>query len=123
MTAYGQSGGYAEQALNSIRIVVSFGQEELECRNYNFFLEQVRKVGMKQGRMSALSLGFFLCTVYISYSYSFAMGAIWVDEGIWNHFYDRPYTSGDIMGCFFGVLLGLMALGGVGPGFTAKAAA
>lgn len=27
LIAYGQSGGYAEQALNAIRIVVSFGQE------------------------------------------------------------------------------------------------
>jgi hypothetical protein len=36
---------------------------------------------------------------------------------------DRPYTGGDTMACFFGVLIGLFALGGTGPGFNAVASA
>ena len=38
LRAYSQSAGYAEQALSAIRIVVSFGQEQLEMANYNRFL-------------------------------------------------------------------------------------
>jgi hypothetical protein len=34
MKAYGQSAGYAEQALNAIRVVVAFGQENREVHNY-----------------------------------------------------------------------------------------
>lgn len=45
--AYAQSAGYAEQALAAIRIVVSFGQEELESRNYSKFLDNVRVAGFK----------------------------------------------------------------------------
>ena len=42
MRAYGQSAGYAEQALGAVRIVVSFGQEQLEMNNYNRFLVRVK---------------------------------------------------------------------------------
>ena len=38
MKAYAQSAGYAEQALNAIRVVHSFGQEALEFANYNKYL-------------------------------------------------------------------------------------
>ena len=31
MKAYGQSAGYAEQALNAIKVVFAFGQEEKEA--------------------------------------------------------------------------------------------
>jgi hypothetical protein len=34
MKAYGQSAGYAEQAINAIRVVQAFGQEEKEYKNY-----------------------------------------------------------------------------------------
>ena len=33
--AYGQSAGYAEQALNAIKVVVAFGQEKKEEKNYD----------------------------------------------------------------------------------------
>lgn len=41
MQAYGQSAGYAEQALQAIRIVVSFGMEKAEINNYTRFLDKV----------------------------------------------------------------------------------
>ena len=119
LIAYGQSGGYAEQALNAIRIVVSFGQEQLEIRNYNKFLEQVRILGQKQGLTLGISLGFFFFCIYLDYAFSFCMGAVWVEKGYWNHAEDRTYTGGDTMACFFGVLIGLFALGGSGPGIMA----
>jgi ABC-type multidrug transport system fused ATPase/permease subunit len=38
MRAYSQSAGYAEQALSAIRVVHSYGQEELENINYKKYL-------------------------------------------------------------------------------------
>jgi hypothetical protein len=38
MKAYGQSAGYAEQALNAIKVVAAFGQEEKEIQNYQKYL-------------------------------------------------------------------------------------
>lgn len=46
MKAYAQSAGYAEQALSSIKVVHTYGQELLEMKNYNKYLQQAKKVGM-----------------------------------------------------------------------------
>lgn len=117
MKAYGQSAGYAEQALSSIRVVVSFGQESLEISNYSRFLERVTIAGIKAGCSSGFSLGFFFFCIYLSYGYSFLMGAIWVDREFNNPAEDRPYLAGDCISVFFGVLIGLFSLGGAGPAF------
>ena len=119
MRAYGQSAGYAEQALSAVRIVVSFGQEALEIENYSRFLARVREAGIKASVANGASLGFFFCTIYLCYAYAFLLGAIWVDEGYWNHAEDREYKAGDCMAVFFGVLIGLFALGGTGPAANA----
>ena len=47
MKAYGQSAGYADQALNAIRVVVAYGQEEKEVKNYTKYLDRARKAGVK----------------------------------------------------------------------------
>jgi len=119
MKAYGQSAGYAEQALSAIRIVVSFGQEELEIKNYNTYLGRVTEAGKKSGLSTATSQGFFFFCIYVCYAYAFAIGGVWVDEKYWNHAEDRSYLAGDCLSVFFGVLFGLFSLGGAGPAIGA----
>lgn len=43
MRAYAQSAGYAEQALSAIRVVHSYGQEDLENENYKKYLDRAAK--------------------------------------------------------------------------------
>mmetsp|Transcript_6904 Transcript_6904/g.8250 ORF Transcript_6904/g.8250 Transcript_6904/m.8250 type:complete len:242 (+) Transcript_6904:883-1608(+) len=74
---------------------------------------------MKQGIATGMSTGFFYFCIYASYCFSFSMGAIWVDNGFWNHTENRAYSAGDTIACFFGVLIGLFALGGAGPAINA----
>ena len=57
--------------------------------------------------------------MYFGYSYAFFLGSIWVDAGIYNHAMGRPYSGGDIISIFFGVLLGLFAIGGLAPNIQA----
>ena len=115
MKAYGQSAGYAEQALSAIRIVVSFGQEDLEIKNYETFTNRCTEAGHKAAVMTGASLGFFNFAIYLCYAYAFLIGAVWIDKPYWNHAEDRNYMGGDVIGVFFGVLIGLFSLGGAGP--------
>lgn len=48
MRAYSQSAGYAEQAVNAIKVVHSYGQERVEVQNYTKYLTRAKKAGMKQ---------------------------------------------------------------------------
>jgi len=57
MKAYGQSAGYAEQALNSVRVVQAFGQEKIEIRNYSRHLARAKAVGIRTHFKTAMALG------------------------------------------------------------------
>lgn len=68
-----------------------------------------------------LSNGFMQFSSYVSYSYAFSIGAIWVEYRYWNTFLGREYQAGDSISVFFGVLLGLFSVVGAGPNFKALA--
>ena len=42
-----------------------------------------------------------------------------MDKPYWNHAEDRDYLAGDVIGVFFGVIIGLFSLGGAGPSINA----
>ena len=64
-------------------------------------------------------MGFFFFCIYVSYAYTFLIGAVWVNGEFWNHAEDRSYLAGDCLAVFFGVLIGLFSLGGAGPAVNA----
>lgn len=74
MKAYSQSAGYAEQALSSIKVVQTYGQEQLELDVYSKYLDQVREMSNKQGTALALTAGLFtFCsTAYFGYTFYFS---------------------------------------------------
>ncbi len=119
MLAYGQSAGYAEQAISSIKVVIAFGMEQMEGQTYNRFLEDAKKIGQKMAIGSGVSLGFFLFCIYCTYAYAFYIGGLWVDKERYNHAFDRTYQAGDMIAVFFGVLFGLFAVAGASPNFAA----
>lgn len=115
LAAYGQSAGYAEQALNAIKVVEAFGMEETEVSNYQKYLEVSRKVGIKSAFKQAIFSTAFTCCFYWYYTYMFAMAAVFIKHQIHNPLYDRPYHPGDIMACFFGMIFGVMSLAQLAP--------
>ena len=78
-TSYGQSAGYAEQALSAIKVVIANGNELIEVKNYCKFLEYARSATIRQGMKMALFFGFLIFCINGSYAYAFIIGSIWVD--------------------------------------------
>ena len=110
LRAYGQSAGYAEQALSAIKVVVAFGMEEVEIENYAKYLLRSKEMGLKSQVGLAVSVGVFFGTIYGAYAYAFWLGGIWIREGYINHILNRPYMGGDILAVFWGILFGFFAL-------------
>jgi ABC-type multidrug transport system fused ATPase/permease subunit len=123
LKSYGQSAGYAEQALSAIRVVTAFGMQETESDTYSRFLEDAKKEGIKSGIIVAISAGFYAGMIYVAYSYAFFLGGHWVDNEYYNSTRGRNYTAGDSITVFFGVIMGLFSIAGIGPGFRAIAEA
>jgi ABC-type multidrug transport system fused ATPase/permease subunit len=78
MRAYAQSGGYAEQCLSSVKVVVAFGKEKLEIANYSNYLAVCAEIGKKQSLVVAFSVGIFFAAIYGAYTYGFGFGALWI---------------------------------------------
>lgn len=57
--------------------------------------------------------GMMMCMVFVAYAYGFGIGGYFVYQGFKNTNFgkDEPYTSGEVMSCFFGIIFGVMALG------------
>ena len=86
-------------------------------------MNKVTEAAGKTDCLIGISLGFFMFCIYGSYAYAFFIGGLWVDKQTWNDTYDRPYTAGDSISVFFGILFGCFALSGAGPCFSAVAEA
>ena len=119
MKAYSQSAGYADQALNAIKVVFAFGQEETEISNYEKYLSQARSVGINTHCFGAVSIGAFFFALYGYYAYAFYVGSFMITEKIENTNSGKPYSSGDIMACFLGIVYGAFSLGLAAPNFKA----
>ena len=59
-------------------------------------------------------MGFFMFSIFGSYAYAMTIGSLWVDNEFPNQSMGRPYSPGDIMAVFFGVLFGMFAIAGIG---------
>ena len=59
VAAYTKSGAYAEQALNAIKVVSAFGQEQSENKAYTSFLDYSKKKGMYSDLKTVIGFSMF----------------------------------------------------------------
>eukprot|EP00349_Pseudokeronopsis_sp_Brazil_P005283 CAMPEP_0202972086 /NCGR_PEP_ID=MMETSP1396-20130829/33223_1 /ASSEMBLY_ACC=CAM_ASM_000872 /TAXON_ID= /ORGANISM="Pseudokeronopsis sp., Strain Brazil" /LENGTH=404 /DNA_ID=CAMNT_0049702121 /DNA_START=644 /DNA_END=1858 /DNA_ORIENTATION=+ len=119
LKAYSKSGRLASQALMGIKVVAAFGQEKSEIEKYNKSVLESWKIGKQQNCRLSLVKGIFFSIMMACYAYTFIVGTFWVTDEKYNHFKDRVYRPGDIMGCFFGIMLGLQKLSVIAPSIRA----
>ena len=119
MKAYGQSAGYADQALNAIRVVVAYGQESKEIKNYTKYLNRARDAGIKTHCRGAFAMALFFASIFGTYAYAFYLGSVWIYYDLQNNTFNRTYTAGDILSCFFGVIFGMFSVGLATPNIKA----
>jgi enoyl-CoA hydratase len=76
----------AEQALAAIRVVVSFGFEKQEVKNYTKYLDQVHATGIKRETNYGLVIGFLIAVLQAAYGFSFWIGSYFIEYEIYNDF-------------------------------------
>mgnify|MGYP002631561046 FL=1 len=114
MKSYGQSAGYAEQALQAIKVVHTYGQEKLELKNYTKYLDRAQVTSHSQITKNAIGIGGMFLSFFILYAYAFYFGGVLR----WNEVESEPgvvYSGGKIIGILFCVVFGAMMLGGASP--------
>ena len=111
MKAYAKSGGYAEQALNGIRVVSAFGQEDREVQNYEKYLGEAQRAGVRTNAWVGFGYALFTAALLLCYAYCFYFGALFIKGEVYNEQQGRVYSGGDVIAVFFGVFFGVFAVG------------
>lgn len=57
--------------------------------------------------------------IFLSYCFAFYIGHIFIVEQVRDSSGQDPYTSGDVLACFFGIIFGFFSLGMAAPNIKA----
>ncbi len=106
---YIKAGALVEQALASIRTVLSFGGVEYEMKEYETLLNVSLRQAKKLSLSSSLLMGIFIALIFVNYSLGFWVGSIFVQNEV-TATNGRPYTAGVVIVCFFSSMMGVFSL-------------
>ncbi|KAL8043491.1 hypothetical protein ABFX02_09G123600 [Erythranthe guttata] len=96
--SYRNAGGIAEQAISSIRTVISFVAEDTLAEKYSENLEKSVPLGAKLGFAKGAGIGIIYLVTYSTWALAFWYGSILVSK--------NQLSGGDAIACFFGVNVG-----------------
>ncbi|KAL2457360.1 ABC transporter B family member 19 [Forsythia ovata] len=96
--SYRKAGSIAEQAISSIRTVLSFVAEDNLATKYAELLERSVPLGAKIGFAKGAGMGIIYLVTYSTWALAFWYGSILVAKG--------ELTGGAAIACFFGVNVG-----------------
>nr|BAS29581.1 B-type ABC transporter [Thalictrum minus] len=112
--AYSDAGIVVEQAIGSIRTVVSFTGEKHAITKYEKSLAKAYKSGVHEGLATGLGLGVVTLIIFCTYALAIWFGGKMILE--------KGYTGGDVLNIIVAVLTGSMSLGQASPCLAAFAA-
>lgn len=96
--SYRKAGGVAEQAINSIRTVISFVVEDNLASRYADLMEKSVSIGSKIGFAKGMGIGVIYLITYSTWALAFWYGSLLVARG--------ELSGGKAIACFFGVNVG-----------------
>lgn len=115
LAQYASAGAIATEALNSIRTVTSLNMQPYMIEKYRHHLLSAMNIGIFKGFKTGAANGLLFGACFCCYAMAFWYGAKLVAKDIRNDCSSNCTTGGDILACFFSVLMGGIALGQVAP--------
>ncbi|KAJ8621637.1 hypothetical protein MRB53_030166 [Persea americana] len=112
--AYAEAGNVVEQAVGSIRTVVSFTGEKKSIGRYNESLKTAYTTTVQQGSAAGLGLGVVLLIIFSSYGL-----AVWYGSKL---IIEKGYNGGTVINIIIAIMTGGMSLGQASPSANAFAA-
>ena len=111
---YAGAGAVATEAINSIRTVTTLNIQPYVIAKYRKFLVSALDIGIFKGFKTGVANGALFCACFCCYALAFYYGARLVAADIRDECTSNCTTGGDVLACFFSVLMGGIALGQVG---------
>ncbi|XP_062227317.1 ABC transporter B family member 19-like [Phragmites australis] len=96
--SYQRAGSVAQQAISSIRTVLSFVMEDRLADKYAEWLNKAAPIGIKMGFAKGAGMGVIYLVTYTQWALALWYGSQLVAKG--------EIKGGDAIACFFGVMVG-----------------
>ena len=78
---YAQAAGLAEEALSTIQVVSAFGASSKLQAKYDKYLDDAKRLGVRQGPLRAAQFGIVFFMTYLSYAFAWLYGTRLVVDG------------------------------------------
>mmetsp|Transcript_8283 Transcript_8283/g.6175 ORF Transcript_8283/g.6175 Transcript_8283/m.6175 type:complete len:147 (+) Transcript_8283:684-1124(+) len=116
MKSYSQSAGYAEQAIQAIKVVAAYGQEILELETFSKFLYQTKETGEKLVKLQTRSSVAYIMAMSMYTLYALLIGGILLIFEV-RDINGDILSGGDIVACYNAILIGVFGFFAIFPMF------
>lgn len=113
LAQYSSAGSIATETLNSIRTVTSLNMQPFVIEKYRHHLLSAMNIGIYKGFRTGAANGMLFTACFCCYALAFWYGSRLVAHDVRTDCEDNCTSGGDVLACFFCVLMGGIALGQV----------
>jgi ABC-type multidrug transport system fused ATPase/permease subunit len=103
-------GAFTEEMLSSLKLIVSFGKEQLKLQQYRDLATEAYRSGKKSAITGGIMGGSFMIIMVGFSCFSWGIGFAMLKYDVWNPFHDREVNTPDIVGSYQAVMYGMFTV-------------
>lgn len=109
MEAITKLGGYTEECLHSLKLIVSFAQEEHKIQEYNKRAKETYVISNKNGNVFAAYYFVARIGIFGFFVYSYYIASIFIEEQIQNPRTEKPYSIEEVVSVTQALIVSMFA--------------
>lgn len=102
-------GGYTEECLHSLRLIVSFAQEEHKIAVYKEKAEECRVISLQSGKFGAFMYGVIRGCIFAFFIYCYYMATLFVENEVNNPSSNAAYVIEEIVAVTQSLIISMFA--------------
>lgn len=110
---YSAAGGLATEAINSIRTVTALNMQPTLISKYREYLFNAKRYGTSKAFNIGIGIGSLFFSIFVTYSVGVWYGANLIADDVENQCTENCIQGGEVMSCFFCIVMGGVGLGTV----------
>ena len=118
LTANKELGGFTEESISALKLIVSFAQEETIVDFYAKKALVTREISLVASRKAAVVFGFIRTLIFGFFLYAFYIATIFVEKGLINPQSGEVYTIQEIVAVNQAMIMAMMQLLSILPNVT-----
>ena len=110
MTANAQLGGFIEETLSAMKLIISFGEEEWRMKEYDLISKRILKTNVKTAVGNGAISGAFIGIVIGQSLFSWIIAGFFFQREAKNYITGELITLSEVFACYQALLYGLMQI-------------